>query len=77
MEVYYERLLKLANHLQHKTIDSFLTIIFISRLQPYLCVTIEGMKKETLWQHKETTLVFEVKTINNLLVSQSSKAILT
>jgi hypothetical protein len=48
MEVYYERLLKLANSLQHKTIDSFLTTIFKFGLHPYLRVTIVGMKKETL-----------------------------
>jgi hypothetical protein len=48
VEVYYERLLKLANSLQHRTIDSFLTIIFRSGLQPYLWVAIAGMKKETL-----------------------------
>jgi hypothetical protein len=44
MEVYYERLLKLANSLQHKTIDNLLTTVFRTRLQPYLRVTIAGMK---------------------------------
>jgi hypothetical protein len=48
VEVYYERLLKSANILQHKTINSFLTTIFRYKLQPYLCVTTIGMKKETL-----------------------------
>jgi len=48
MEVYYERLLKLANSLQYMTIDSFLTTIFNSGLQPYLRVTTAGMKKEIL-----------------------------
>jgi hypothetical protein len=38
VEVYYERLLKLANSLQHKTIDSFLTIVFKYGWQPYLHV---------------------------------------
>jgi hypothetical protein len=33
--VYYERLLKLANSLKHKTTHNFLTTIFKSRLQPY------------------------------------------
>ncbi len=32
VEVYYERLLMLANSFQHKRIDSFLTIVFKSRL---------------------------------------------
>jgi hypothetical protein len=82
VEVYYERLLKLANNLQHRTTDSFLTIVFISGLQPYLCVTTIGMKRETLQQHKETTLVCEkriskIEVINNLLVPQNSKTILT
>jgi hypothetical protein len=48
MEVYYERLLKLANSLQHKTINGFLTNVFIYGLQPYLHVTTLGMKRETL-----------------------------
>ncbi len=39
------------------------------------------MKRETLQQHKEATLVceegvFEVKAISNLLISQSSKIVL-
>jgi hypothetical protein len=45
---YYERLLKLTNSLQHRIINNFLTPIFRSRLQPYLCVTTIGMKRETL-----------------------------
>jgi len=56
MEVYYERLLKLANNLQYKTTYSFLTTIFKSGLQLYLRVTTIGMKKETLQQNKEATL---------------------
>jgi hypothetical protein len=48
MEVFYEKTLKLANSLQHMTTNSFLTIVFIFRLQPYLLVTIAGTKKETL-----------------------------
>ncbi len=81
MEVYHERLLKLANSLQHKTINSFSTIVLRSELQPYMSVTIIDMKKKTLQQHKETTLVCEegiseVEAISNLLVLQSSKIIL-
>jgi hypothetical protein len=38
MEVYYERLLKLANNLQHKATNNFLTIVFKFGLQPYLRV---------------------------------------
>ncbi len=59
VEVCYERLLKLANNLEHKTIDSFMTTLFRSGLQPYLCVAIASMKRKTLQQHKEATLVCE------------------
>ncbi len=48
VEVYYERLLKLADSLQHKTTNSLSTIVFKFGLQPYLCVATIGMKKETL-----------------------------
>ncbi len=72
MEVYYERLLKLANSLQQKTTYSFLTTILKYGLQPYLHVTT-CMKRETLQQHKEATLVCEerisnIKAISNLVV---------
>jgi hypothetical protein len=81
MEIYYERLLKLANGLQHKTTNSFLTTIFKSRLQPYLCVATIGMKRKTLQQHKEVALVCEkeiskVEAVSNLSIPQSSKKIL-
>jgi hypothetical protein len=73
MEVYYERLLKLANSLQLKTTNNFLAIVFISGLQPYLRVAIVGMKRKTLQQHKKVDLVCEkgickVKVISNLSV---------
>jgi hypothetical protein len=48
VEVYYEKLLKLTNSLQHMTTYSFLTTIFRFGLQPYLHVATIGMKKETL-----------------------------
>jgi len=80
VEIYYERLLKLANNLQHKTTNSFLITIFKSGLQPHLHVIITGMKRETM-QHKEATLVYEegfyeVEAINNLLVPHNIKIIL-
>jgi hypothetical protein len=46
VEVYYERLLKLTNNLQHKTIDNSIITIFRSRLQTYTHVAIVGMKKK-------------------------------
>jgi hypothetical protein len=48
MEVYYERLLKLANNLQHMTKNSLLTIIFMYGLQPYLRVATISMKRKTM-----------------------------
>jgi len=73
VEVYYERLLKLANSLQHKTTNSFLITIFKFGLQPYMRVAITYMNRETLQQHKEAPLVceegiFEIKAISNVLV---------
>ncbi len=80
MEVYYEILLKFANSLQHKITNNFLTIVFRSGLQPYFHVATIGMKRETLQQHKEISLVceegiFEVEAISNMLVPQNSKII--
>jgi hypothetical protein len=81
VEVYHERLLKLTNSLQHKTTYSFLTIVFKFRLQPYLHVAIVSMKRVTLQQHKETTLVcekgiYKVDVISNMSIPQSSNIIL-
>jgi hypothetical protein len=82
VEVYYERLLKLANSLQHKTTYSFETIVFRFGFQPYLHVKTTSIKEKTLQQHKETTLVreeriFEVEVVCNLSIPQSNKSILT
>jgi hypothetical protein len=33
--------------------DSFLTIVFRTRLQPYLRVAITGMKRENMQQHNK------------------------
>ncbi len=73
MEVYYERLLKLANSLKHKTTHNFLNIVFKYGLQPYQHVATTSMKRKTLQEQKEVALVceegiFEVEAINNLLV---------
>jgi hypothetical protein len=48
IEVYYERLLKLANNFQHITTNSFLTNVFKCGLQPYLHVATAGMKRKTM-----------------------------
>jgi hypothetical protein len=82
VEVYYERLLKLVNSFQHRTIDSFLTIVFIFGLHPHLCVATTSMKRKTLQQHKEAILVcekriFEVEVIIFLSILHNNKTILT
>jgi len=59
VEVYHERLLKLATSLQHNTTNSFLTTVFKYGLQPYLHVATTGMKGKTLQEHKEVALVCE------------------
>jgi hypothetical protein len=51
--------LKLTNCLQVKTINVFLTTIFKAGLLPYLKLTIVGMKKDTLIEHKEVVVVCE------------------
>ncbi len=51
IEVHYERLLKLANYLQVKVIDVFLTIVLRIGLLPYLRL-ITSMKRNTLIEHK-------------------------
>jgi hypothetical protein len=81
VEVYYDRLLKFTNSFQQKTTDSFLTTVFYFGLQPYLHVATVSMKRKTLQQHMEVTLVWEegiseVEAINNLLILQNSKTIL-
>ncbi len=73
VEVYYERLLKLANCLQVKTIDVFLTIVFRVGLLPYLGLAIVGMKRNTLIEQKEIVVVCE----ENGPISSSYNVILT
>jgi len=45
VEEYYELLLKLANNLQTKTLDSFFIDIFWTRLLSYLHVAIARMEE--------------------------------
>jgi hypothetical protein len=46
---------------------NFFFIVFRFRLQPYICVATTCMKKKTLQQHKEVTLVYE-EGISNIEV---------
>jgi hypothetical protein len=48
VEVYYERIQKLAYGLQVLTTNSFLTTVFRAGLQPYLKIVIVKMKWTTL-----------------------------
>ncbi len=59
MEVYYERIQKLAHGLQVPTIDNFLTTVFKTCLQSYLKIAIARMKRSTLQQHKEVAMLCE------------------
>jgi hypothetical protein len=59
VKVYYEHILKLANCLQHQEDDSLLTIFFRIGLQPDLWITTMGMKRDTLFKHKEVAITYE------------------
>jgi hypothetical protein len=47
VEVYYERILKLAHGLQVPTTNNFLTIMFKASLQSYFIIRILGMTWST------------------------------
>jgi len=49
-----------------KTIDVFLTTIFRVGLLPYLRLTTIGMRKNTLIEHKEATIICEESGLNGL-----------
>jgi len=59
VEVYYERIQKLAHGLQVPTTNSFMTIVFRASLYLYLKIAIARMKRSTLQQHKEATMLCE------------------
>jgi hypothetical protein len=59
VEVYYERILKLANYLNHKTNDSLFITLLWTKLVPYLQVAIIGMKWDTLFLHIKVMLTCE------------------
>jgi len=59
VEVYYEHLLKLANCLQVKVVNVFLTTIFKACLLPYLRLATTKMKINTLIEHKEAIIICE------------------
>jgi hypothetical protein len=59
VEVYYERIQKLAHGLQVPTTYNFLTIVFKASLQSYLRIATIGMKWSTLQQQKEAKMLCE------------------
>jgi hypothetical protein len=59
IEVYYGRLLKLANNLQVKATDVFLIIIFIVYFHPYFILATIGLVRNTLIKHKENAIISE------------------
>jgi hypothetical protein len=52
-KVYYEKILKLANCLQHKVDDNLLTTFVRVGLVPYLQIATTEMNRNTLFEHKE------------------------
>ncbi len=66
LKFYYECLLKLTNYLHAKTTNVFLNIVFRVGLLPYLKLTIVGMKRDTLIEHKEAIVVCEENGVISL-----------
>ncbi len=56
VKIYYERMLKLTNNLQHWANYSLLISFFQIGLWSYIWITTTGMKKDTLFEHKETII---------------------
>jgi hypothetical protein len=59
VEIYYERILKLANCLQHQTNDNLLTTFFQVWFQSYLRIAMAGMKRDTLLEQKVYVITCE------------------
>ncbi len=78
MEVYYDRIQKLAHGLQVPTTYNFLITMFKADLQSYLIITIARMKQSTLQQHMEVMMLCEegmtiAKPRSELLVPHNTK----
>jgi hypothetical protein len=77
VEMYYEKLLKLANSLQTLTTANSFTTMFQSGLQSYLRIVVAGMKWKILQHHKELVLICEKdismpEALNTLFVPQTT-----
>jgi hypothetical protein len=59
VEVNYKCILKLANYFHHQINDNLQITFFRTSLQPYLRITTVGMKRDTLFKHKEATITCE------------------
>ncbi len=76
MEVYYEQ----THGLQVPTTNNFFTIVCKTSLQSYLIISTLVMKRSTLQQHKEATMLCEegmtiTKTRNELSVPHNTKEV--
>jgi hypothetical protein len=72
VEVYYERIQKLAHGLQVLTIDNFLSTVFRASLQLYLKIATVRMKRSTLQQHKEVVMLCEER----MIIAEAKNALL-
>jgi hypothetical protein len=59
----------------------FLTIIFVTCLQPNLILTIIGMVRDTFIKHKEATIICEesglvITNYNALITNPQSKSVI-
>jgi hypothetical protein len=75
-------IVKGGKQLQTPTTNNFLTTIFKFELWSYLHITIVGMKRATLWWHKESIILCEegslrLETKNYLSIPQGSKTTIT
>ncbi len=80
VEVYYERIQKLAHGFNIPTINNFLIIVFKAGLQSYFIIATIGMKWSTLQQYKEVVMLCEkgmttVEMRNALLVPKNIKQV--
>jgi hypothetical protein len=80
VEAYYEHLLKLANYLQVKATNVFLTTIFKAGLQPYLILATTSMVRNTFIKHKEVAIMCEesgliITNYNALITHPKSKLV--
>jgi len=72
VEVYYEQIQKLAHGLQVPTIDNFFTIVCKTNLQLYFKIATLVMKRSTLQQYKEASMLCQEGMITSETKSELS-----